>query len=116
MSVEKNILWFQVPIDYVLIVKLLDSDEDLGQVESRILESQAELLIDLEKELATWTKLEQEVQILLILHSIDKVNEETTMSLILSYRDFLENRFLILYMLDVFVAPYLVLFDLLQSE
>ena len=116
MSVEKNILWFQVPIDYVLIVKLLDSDENLGQVESRILESQAELLIDLEKELTTWTKLEQEVQILLILHSIDKVNEETTMSLILSYRDFLENRFLILYMLDVFVSPYLVLFDLLQSE
>ena len=96
MAVEKNILWLQVPIDYVLIVKLLDSDEDLGQVESRILESQAELLIDLEKELTTWTKLEQEVQILLILHSIDKVNEETTLSLILSYRDFLENRFLIL--------------------
>ena len=116
MAIEKNILWFQVPIDYVLIVKLLDSDKDLGQVESRILESQAELLIDLEKELATWTKLEQEVQILLILHSIDKVNEETTMSLILSYRDFLENRFLILYMLNVFVAPYLVLFDLLERE
>ena len=62
-------------------MKLLDSNEDLGEVEESLIHSQAELLSDLLKQLSARKVLKQQVQVLLILKRLYKVDEEAGLSI-----------------------------------
>ena len=61
-------------------MELLNCNQDFGQVEPRVFQGQASLLFNLREELSSWQVLQQQVQILIVLHRLNEVNEETTIS------------------------------------
>ena len=79
-SIQKDILWLQISVNYVVLMELLNCNQDFGQVEPRVFQGQASLLFNLREELSSWQVLQQQVQILIVLHRLKEVNEETTIS------------------------------------
>ena len=52
-SVKQYVLRLKISVDYITTVQLLDCDQDLGEVEDRVFESEAQLLFDLLEQLAS---------------------------------------------------------------
>lgn len=78
--IQKDILWLQISVNYVILMELLNCNQDFGQVEPRVFQGQASLLFDLREKLSTRQVLQQQVQILFVLHRLNEVYEETTLS------------------------------------
>ena len=114
--VQKDILWLQISVNYVILMELLNCNQDFGQVEPRVFQGQASLLFDLREKLSTRQVLQQQVQILIVLHRLNELYEETTLSRpgLLSHLS--QNILLILNVLDVLCASNSLLLNLLKSK
>jgi len=62
-------------------VELLDSNQDFSQVKDRVVHSQTQMLLDLFQEFPAWQILEQQVEVLIILHRLFYFDKETAIQL-----------------------------------
>jgi hypothetical protein len=100
LLVEEDVLWFQVPVNYVHAMKLLDPEHDFSDVELGVLLTHEQVTLDDFHELSTRQKINDHIEVVLILERPIQVAAE------IIWLEIGQNLFLILDVLDLLAAQY----------